>query len=237
MPCEDYREALIEAAAVDARLSPALRSHLDACAPCRAAFVEETQLFAAIDTGLRTAANAEVPPSFFSGVRASLPDDTASQRGWTPFLIFAAAAVAMVLTVLVTARLPHTINDNRAKQIFSAPPREKPEASTRGEARGTPAIVASSRSYRIQHQRNTAPASSPSSNAMDVLVPPEEREAFARFIGSQPGPSGVVIAVVAAAADNKDKRLSVEPLEIAELEVKPIEALRSELSDGTYEEQ
>jgi hypothetical protein len=72
---------------------------------------------------------------------------------------------------------------------------------------------------------------------MDVLVPPEEREAFARFMGSQPGPSGVVIAVVAAAADNKDKRLSVEPLEIAELEVKPIEALRSEPSDGTYEEQ
>jgi len=222
---------------VDARLSPALRSHLDACAPCRAAFVEETRLFAAIDTGLRTAANAEVPPSFFPGVRASFPDDTASQRGWRPFLIFAAAAVVMVLTVLVTARLPHTINDNRAEQLFSAPPREKPEASTRGEARGTPAIVASSRSYRIQHQRSTAPASSPSSNAMEVLVPPEEREAFARFIGSQPGPSGVVIAVVAAATDNKDQRLSVEPLEIAELEVKPIEALRSELADGTYEEQ
>jgi len=237
MPCEDYREALIEAAAVDARLSPALRSHLDACAPCRAAFVEETQLFAAIDIGLRTAANAEVPASFLPGVRASLPDDTASQRGWRPFLIFAAAAVAIVLTVLVTARLPHTINDNQAKQIFSAPPREKPEASARGEARGTPAIVASSRSYRMPHQRNTAPASSPSSNAMDVLVPPEEREAFARFIGSQPGRSGVVIAVVAGAADNKDKRLSVEPLEIAELEVKPLEALASERSDGTYEEQ
>jgi hypothetical protein len=237
MPCENYREALIEAAAVDARLSPELRSHLDVCAPCRAAFVEETQLFAAIDTGLRTAANAEVPPSFFPGVRASLPDDTASQRGWRPFLIFAAAAVAMVLTVLFTARTRHGINDNQAKQIFSAPPRDKTEASARGEARGTAAMVASSRSYRLQHQRSTAPASSPSSNAMDVLVPPEEREAFARFIGSQPGRSGVVIAVVAAAADNKDKRLSVEPLEIAELEVKPLEALPSELSDGTYEQQ
>jgi hypothetical protein len=237
MPCENYREALSEAAAVDARLSPKLRSHLDTCSSCRAAFVEETQLFAAIDTGLRTAANAEVPPSFFPGVRARLLDDSASRRGWTPFLVFAAAAAAIVLTVLITARPRHAINDNQAKQIFSASPRKKPEASARGEASGTPAIVASSGAYRMQHQRNTTPANSASSNAMDVLVPPEEREAFARFIGSQPGRSGVVIAVVAAPPDNKDKRLSVESLEIAELEVKPLEALASEATDGTEEEQ
>jgi hypothetical protein len=236
MPCENYREALIEAAAVDARLSPKLRSHLDACVSCRAAFVEETQLFAAIDAGLRTAANAEVPPSFFPGVRASLRDDPASQRGWKPFLIFAAAAVAIVLTVFITARPRHTI-DNQAKHIFSASPGEKPEASARGETSGTGAIVASSRSYRMQHQRNTAPADSASSNAMDALVPPEEREAFARFIGSQPGRGGVVIAVVAAAADNEDKRLSVEPLEIAELKVKPLEAFASEVPDGTDKQQ
>jgi len=236
MPCEKYREALIEAAAVDGRLSPELHAHLEACTSCRAAFVEETQLFAAIDTGLRTAANAEVPPSFFPGVRASLLDDSASRRGWRPFLIFAAAAVAMVLTVLVTARTRHTIKDNQAKQIFSASPRERPEASAR-EASGTRAIVASSRSSRMSHERNTAPANSTSLNVMNVLVPPEEREAFARFIASQPGRSGVVIAVVAAAADNKDKRLSVEPLEIAELEVKPLEALTSKLPGGTEEEQ
>jgi len=236
MPCENYREALIEAAAVDARLSPELRAHLDACTSCRASFVEETQLFAAIDTGLRTAANAEVPPSFFPGVRASLLDDSASRRGWRPFLIFAAAAVAMALTVLITARPRHTIKDNQAKQIFSASPREKTEASAR-EASGTRAILASSHSYRTPHERNTAPANSASLHVMDVLVPPEEREAFARFITSQPGRSGVVIAVVAAATENQDNRLSVEPLEIAELEVKPLEALASEVPDGTEEEQ
>jgi hypothetical protein len=236
MPCENYREALIEAAAAEDRLSPKLRSHLDACVSCRAAFVEEKQLFAAIDTGLRTAANAEVPPSFFPGVRASLLDDSVSQRGWTPFLIFAAAAVAIVLTVFITARPRHSINDNQAKQIFSASPREKAEASARGEAIGTRAIVGSSRSYRMQHQRNTAPADS-ASNAMNVLVPPEEGEAFARFIGSQPGRRGVAIAVVAAAAEDKEKRLSVEPLEIAELEVKPLEALAGEVPDGMDQEQ
>jgi hypothetical protein len=47
----------------------------------------------------------------------------------------------------------------------------------------------------------------------------------------------VVIAVVAAAPDNEDKRLSVEPLEIAELEVKPLEAFASEVPDGTDEQQ
>jgi hypothetical protein len=237
MPCENYREALIEAAAVDARPSPELQSHLDACASCRAALVEETRLFAAIDTGLRTAANAEVPPSFFPAVRASLEDASASQRGWTPFLIFASAAAAVVLTVFITARPRHTTNDNQAKRIFSAPPREKPEASAGREASGTPAMVASSRSDRSQHQRNTTPVNSASLNEIDVLVPPEEREAFARFIGSQHERSDVVIAVVATAPDRKDKRLSVEPLEIAELEVKPLEALTSKLPGGTEEEQ
>jgi hypothetical protein len=237
MPCENYREALIEAAALDARLSAKLRSHLDACASCRAALVEERQLFAAVDTGLRTAANAQVPPSFFPGVRARLLDDSATQRGWRPFLIFAAAAVAILLTVFIAALPRHTINDNQAKRILSAPPREKPEASGRGEASGTPAMVASSRSYRIRHQRNARPVNAASLHEMDVLVPPEEREAFARFIGSQQERSDVVIAVVATAPDNKDKRLSVEPLEIAELEVKALEALASEVPGGTEEEQ
>ena len=47
----------------------------------------------------------------------------------------------------------------------------------------------------------------------------------------------MIIAVVAAAPDDKDKRLSLEPLEIAELEVKPLEALASEVPGGTEEEQ
>jgi hypothetical protein len=237
MPCENYREALTEAAATDSAPSRELRSHLDACASCCAAFTEEQQLFAAIDTGLRASANAEVPATFLPRVRASLENVSASQRRWTPFLIFAAASAAIVFTVFITARPRHEIKDTQARQIFSAPPSEKPETSARSEANGTPAVAASSHSYRAESRRNSTPASSASSTQLEVLVPPEEREAFARFVSSQQKQTEVVIAVVAPARDDKDMLLSVKPLEIAELEVTPLEALASEVPDGTEEKQ
>jgi hypothetical protein len=68
-------------------------------------------------------------------------------------------------------------------------------------------------------------------------VPPDEREAFAKFINSQQKRTGMVIALVAPPRDDKDKLLSVKSLEIAELEVTPLESLTSEVPDGTEEKQ
>jgi len=68
-------------------------------------------------------------------------------------------------------------------------------------------------------------------------VPPEEREALARFISLQPERTEVVIAVVTPARDDKDMLLNVKPLEIAELAVTPLEALASEVPDGEEEKQ
>jgi hypothetical protein len=237
MPCENYREALTEAAATDSAPSRELRSHLDVCASCRAALAEEQQLFAAIDTGLRAAANAELPPAFLPRVRVSLENASASQRRLAPFLIFAATSAAIVLMVFIAARPRQEIKDTQARQIFSVPPRENPEISARSEANGTPAIAASSHSYRAAPRRNSTPPNSASSTRLEVLVPPEEREAFARFISSQQARAKVVIAVMATAPDEKDALLSVKPLEIAELEVLPLASLESEVPDGTEERQ
>jgi hypothetical protein len=235
MPCENYREALMEAAAADAALSGELSSHLDACASCRAAFSEEQQLFAAIDTGLSASANADVPPAFLPRVRASLENASASQSRLAPFLIFAAASAAIVLTVFVATRPRHAINETQTRQNFSAQVGEKPETSIRSEVSGTPAIAASSHLFRAAARRNFTPARSASSTQLEILVPPEEREAFARFISSQQTRDKAVIAIVATAPDEKDALLSVKPLEIAELEVLPLEPLVSEVPDGTDE--
>jgi hypothetical protein len=237
MPCENYREALTEAAATDSAPSRELRSHLAACASCRAAFTEQQHLFAAIDTGLRASANTDVPPSFLPRVRASLEKISDLQRRWTPFLIFAAASAAIVLMVFIATRPRHAMSDTQARQVFSAPPREKPETSARSEANGTRAIAASSHSYRAEPLRNSPPANSASSSQFEVLVPPEEREALARFISLQPERTELVIAVVAPARDDKDMLLNVKPLEIAELAVAPLEVLASEVPDGEEEKQ
>jgi hypothetical protein len=101
MPCEDYREALIEAAARDSAPSRELRLHLEACASCRAASSEELQLFAAIDSGIRTTANAEVPASLLPRVRVQLNQRPVPRRAWVPAGVLTAAAVALVAVIVL----------------------------------------------------------------------------------------------------------------------------------------
>ncbi len=239
MPCENYREALIEAAAVEVVPSRELRSHLDACTSCRATFAEDTQLFAAINRGVRATANADVPASFLSRVRASLEDASASRRGWTPFLIFAATAAAIVLIVFIAGGPRQTRGVNQTKQVFSAAFHETPDMRVRREASEIPAVVAANGLHHTPQRRNSTSRRSAAPGRLQVLVPPDEREAFARFIEARQERSDVDLAaaLVASASDKTDGSLSVEALQIAKLEVRPLESLAGEVPDGTEEEQ
>ncbi len=82
MPCEHYKDALIEAAASGAAPQDELRAHLVGCPSCWAAFAEGQTLFAAIDSGLHAAVSAEVPPSLLPRVRASLDAAIVRDRRW-----------------------------------------------------------------------------------------------------------------------------------------------------------
>jgi hypothetical protein len=103
MPCQHYKEALIEAAAGNVQPQGDLRAHLDACASCRAAFEQEQSLFASIDAGLHVAANAEVPASLLPRVRARLDEAAAPRRGWVTNL-FPLASAAVMVVAFFTAR-------------------------------------------------------------------------------------------------------------------------------------
>ncbi len=108
MPCEHYKDALIETAASgadpasaspsDAKMA-ALRAHLTTCDSCRAAFAEEQLLFASIDAGLRAAANADVPASLLPRVRASLGEAFVPARRWAPNWFALAGAAVMVVAL------------------------------------------------------------------------------------------------------------------------------------------
>ena len=234
--CEDYRSRLIDTVVADSVPSSELRSHLDVCASCRTAFDEEKQLFAAIDTGLRAAANAEVPPSFLPRVGTRLENAQASDRRWTPFLIFAAASVAIALTLFVASRPRSAMENSETSHKFSAPSRETPETPVR-EASEKPSPVASGGPHDSLQRRISKRGRSGASTQLEVLVPPDEREALARFIDSQQKRGVVAIALVVSTSSKKDEPMTVEPLEIAELEVKPLEALVSQVPDGTEEKQ
>jgi hypothetical protein len=105
MPCEHYQNALIEAAATGAEPLGELRTHLGACAACRAAFAEEQFLFSSIDTGLHATANAELPPSLLPRVRTGIAEEATSRRGWTPSWLALAGAAAMIVALVATRAL------------------------------------------------------------------------------------------------------------------------------------
>jgi len=235
--CEDYRTALTDAAAADSAPSTELRSHLDACASCHAAFAGELQLFSAIDLGLRTTANAEVPPSFLPRVAARVENAPASQRGWTPFLIFATASAAIVLTVFIAAFPRHTVNDPQAKQISSALSREMAATTVRLETTGTPVIVVPNGSHHMLQRTNPSLTRTISSARLEVIVPADEREAFARFIATRQDRNSEALTLVTPAPEKKDDSMSVAPLQIAVLEVRRLEGLESEAPDSTQENQ
>lgn len=114
MPCESFKSALSEAAA-GAPASPALRSHLIVCADCRAALAAEESLFASIDTGLRSLANAEVPASLIPSVRARLNEPAPRKRWLLPILVPAAAAL------ILAAYAAHNLRRTPTNPSKSAP--------------------------------------------------------------------------------------------------------------------
>jgi len=235
--CDDYRSGLIDTIAADSVPSNELRSHLGACASCRTAFAEEKQLFAAIDTGLRATANAEMPPSFLRRVGVRLENAPAADRRWTPFLIFAAGSAAIALMLFIASRPRQATNDNQTKKTLGVPFSESPAKPASEEVVGSRNTAVAMGSRRAPQRRDFNSVSSASSAGLEVIVPPDEREAFARFIDSQRVRDVVAIALLVPASSKKDEPMSVEPLEIAELKVLPLEALVGEVPDGTQEKQ
>jgi hypothetical protein len=75
------------------------------------------------------------------------------------------------------------------------------------------------------------------SSKPEVLVPPDERVALARFVATLNERSDVAAALLARAPEKKDALVSVDLLQIAEIEVKPLEGQGTEIPDHTEEKR
>jgi hypothetical protein len=236
MPCEHYKDALIEVAASGSAPSGELRAHLDWCASCRAAFDEEQSLFSAIDSSLHASVNADVPSSLLPRVRARLDEAVTTQPRWMHPLVLVSAGVALA-SLLVLVIQPHrSVPDNVAKQTPAAPTRE---ASTMGTHKGISPSKIQITSSAVNHShapRNSTLVHSVASSNPEVLVPPDEREALARFVAVL-NDRGSLAAALLAPAEKRDALLSLDPVQIKDLEVKPLEGTESEASDGAGEKR
>ena len=237
MPCKRYKDALIEAAASGAEPQGDLRAHLAGCADCRAAFDQERSLFASIDASLHVTANAQVPVSLLPRVRACLDVEATPQRGWNQLLVFAAASVALALAVFLFARPQYSGPDNQAKQTPRIPVSEPPTTNDHDQNTGSGAQIVLSNANHPQPRGYSTLLRPVASSQPEVLVPPNEREALARFVATLQERGDVVVALVPPAPQTKDEPASLEPLQIKELEIKTLEERQTEVSDGAGQRQ
>lgn len=237
MPCKPYKDALIEAAASGAEPQGDLRAHLVGCADCRAALQLERSLFASIDTGLHVAADAEVPASLLPRVRARLDEAAALQRPWLQPWIFAATGVALALAILLFARPPHSNPGIQARQTPQIPVDEAPAANAAHHSPGPGAQIVSANATNSQTRVRSTLLRPVASSQPEVLVPPDEREAFARFVAVLGERRELALALVTAPPQMKEVPSGLEPFQINGLEIKPLDGTELEQSGGAEQEQ
>ena len=224
MPCEQYKGALIEAAANDVARSGELREHLAACISCRAAFAEEQSLLAAIDAGLHAAANAEVPTSLLPRVSARLDEAAARRFRWRQPLAFASAGLALAIPLFLMSRTRHAAPQEVAQQgavFVPAPTTHLAKASSERVPSDGTRIAA----IRVSHShalRNSTNHHSAASSNPEVLVPPDEREAFARFLSRNYALAEQASVTAAPAPRPPQESVQILPVEIASLTVTPL---------------
>jgi hypothetical protein len=236
MPCEHYQDAIIEAAASSTAPQGELRAHVAACAACRAAFAQEQSLFSSMDEGLRAAASSEVPASLLPRVRARLAEEAAPRRMWTQPLIFAGASVALAFAIFLVVWPHHTRPDNQAKQTPQIPVSVTPEANARGQNSQPPSRIVSSNLNNSRTPDHSTFLRLVTSSQPEVLVPPDEREAFSSFVLTVQQHGDVAAALLAPGPKKQDALVTVEPLQIAVLEVKPLEGRETEISGRVGEQ-
>jgi hypothetical protein len=224
MPCENYKNALIEAAASGTEPQSELRAHLAACAPCRTAFAEEQALFASIDAGLRQSVSAEVPASLLPRVRARISEETMPQRSWFTNWLTVASAAAIIAALFVARVVWHpnlsqnppaiTALTNLPTPVLPSPeaPVRTPEPSGRTNSHPYPQTFAerNSPNPRVQPARNSIP---------EVLVP-RDQEVLLIAYAEQWRLDKHASHLAQNSGETNLAPLEVAPIQIAELDVK-----------------
>lgn len=220
MSCENYREALTEAAATNAAPSRDLRAHLDGCSACHAFFAEELQLFSAIVTGLHATFNTEVPALFFPRVRAKLREKSFSRRTWIPAFATIAAAAAIVFAIFFIrsgGRGAVERNPNMSAAVRIAVP---PERKTVPPV--VPPVETSRRSSKDKPPRPARTAPVILVQGVAVLIPPGQKQAIDALLASVQQGEVKADVLLAEKPEKPLQELQVSPLSISPIEIKPL---------------
>jgi len=230
MSCEKFQEAWIEAAATQQALEGELREHLAQCSECRAAREREQALFRAIDGALGARVNERPPENFLPRIRGRIAREAGPRAGWNPMWAWAASAslllaIAHPWTVLEQHPVEGTGNVapvQAGQRQRSAREYSKAEPFVRG-----PADISGKRLPFRRHSAGPSSAKRSAPPEPEVLVPPDEAEAFRQFVARVGSGDEMAEAVVRPLKDpvtaGNAELPEIRSLDIARLRPKPLE--------------
>jgi len=221
MNCAQYREQILESLAAEApTYPPEVSSHHQTCPSCLEFAEAQQLLFRSIDAGLRTIANPEVPASPLPGFRVLLSRQPA-RVAWIPrfavAVVFAVAVLVLYIGHQTRRReaLPNSIENAQAVVTRgvedSASPSQTPSKSA--------PVVAPKQGKRLLR---ATPSQLSVPEQPEVIVLPEERQAFARFVAKLPEENDVALALTRPAPPVKDVPTEMALLQIQTLKVTPL---------------
>ncbi len=222
MFCDAYNKSLTDAAASAEVLSPALQQHLAYCESCRAAFAEEQSLFAVIDSTLHATANSEVPATLIPRVHVALnnePSPHANPQKW----LFASATLACALVFAVIFKPWH----RDTPELIQTATRQQPPITVPARKESplpAPSVTRPAPPHLNKEQEiQPAIADSDIPFAAKILVPEEEREAFAQYMANtSPSPANISAKAVLAPKAPQES-VQILPVQIASLDLKPLD--------------
>src|SRR5207248_2109007 len=157
-----------------------------------------------------------------------------TQRRWIQPFVLASAGVALAFLFLFAVRSHGPAPNNVAKETPAAPNPMAP-TGTHKDISPSSVQVASATPNHLHGPRTSTVKHSAASSHPEILVPPDEREGLAQLVAMLNQHKDFAAAFLAPRPEKKDALVTVDPLLISDLEIKPLEGTETETSDGTGE--
>jgi hypothetical protein len=230
MICDHYEHTLLELAATGAEPDPELHVHLQVCSFCRSTLENDRNLFASIDSCLRSSANAEIPSSFIPTTRARIQQESAATRAIAPvtnrLLWVSALAGAAIILFIFTHR------DRRAKSLSTdeqlvtqqtpSPVARQSTATKPSQGTAPQVTLALGNSFVGETKITRETKSVQTERNPEIIVPPDQEILLARYADRWSRHHHSSPTLLAVIDPERTDPLQVQLIQIAELDVKPL---------------
>ncbi len=227
MNCKQCQESIIELlAAGSAQIPREVSDHQQACRVCRDFHELQASLFRSMNAGLHTMVNEAIPPSLLPGVQSRLSQEQLAARGWISRWSFAVVTAVALVAVSAGYVWHWPANRLNSREVATAVFQSTGDSLPVAQAPRKPVVASSNRKYKRTNSV-VSPAAT-SETIPEVIVFPEERQAFARFVAEIPEEREVALALTRPAPAPEDVPVEIALMRIDNLELKPLEGTPSE---------